>query len=983
MKANIKAENVDSLSILTTGDIVIDQQIYEGDRMYPAQPGNIAARLNQSLGGAHQLHELIKTCVGKGEAVFGLENISIGSLPQEMSVFTYWKSCPGGLRKEANEAASDSKPKNVWRVEKSLGYGLRSPDAYNLKKNEKSDEPHSVVVIDDADLGFRSFQGRSAWPMVVDPAEEQHGWIVLKMSRPLAEGELWRALTTVTTVSEDPSNRIRKNLVIVISADELRRAGAAISRGFGWERTLSELCRELDSHPRLQALLRHARHLVVNFGCVASAWFGDADPTGSRKAATPAHDRVRLVYDPTLAEGGWKTHLVDAEHSVYGVLNASTAAIAVHLHEQAKIDPKNTNVDLVPALEKGLTAIRQLRRSGHGPVSSDQPGFPFEAIASIINAPEGQNQPRDCKLLAPVAYRCCQPRDAVLNPRWTLAALSENPPEDQHLPLYGLAHRVALYGTPALLHVPHACFGELTSMDRAEIEALRSLSRMMLAYEKDSKGKQPLCLAAFGPPGAGKSFGIKQIAREVLGDKVPILEFNLSQYNDSSELIGAFHQVRDKRLQGATPVVFWDEFDSRSYEWLQYLLAPMQDGTFQENGHTHTLGKCIFVFAGGTSWDFEHFGPAPMPHAEDTEALTALKKRYKNDAELEKLEALANQEFRRKKGPDFISRLDGHINVLGPNPRLLYDWCERAWSIPDPQDITFPVRRSLLLRVFLGARKPKDQLGIDRDLLRAFLLVPRYRHGARSVEKVARPLAESNTRPPFRKAHLPPPQVLDQHLDTSEVFNRVYHQNRAFLTEENVIRIAAAIDENYSRMSDRQAAEKAKLEKQKHVPRKPLTEQAFVAAFRSRFGSKDAWDHWLIATNCAAAQRLPEILSLAGLQLEQGTMTADERDVITQHIQRHLTVLAKEEHDLWLQFHLENNWRQADEKKLKALAKLKQSDRAAYNAAIKDLKKNQRVHTLLTPFNMLDDHEKEKDHDAIRNYPDTVALVGWKIVFLK
>jgi len=46
-------------------------------------------------------------------------------------------------------------------------------------------------------------------------------------------------------------------------------------------------------------------------------------------------------------------------------------------------------------------------------------------------------------------------------------------------------------------------------------------------------------------------------------------------------LNGAFHQVRDLALSGRTPVVFWDEFDSRELLWLQYLLAPMQDGRFQ------------------------------------------------------------------------------------------------------------------------------------------------------------------------------------------------------------------------------------------------------------------------------------------------------------------------------------------------------------------------------------------------------------------
>jgi hypothetical protein len=38
---------------------------------------------------------------------------------------------------------------------------------------------------------------------------------------------------------------------------------------------------------------------------------------------------------------------------------------------------------------------------------------------------------------------------------------------------------------------------------------------------------------------------------------------------------------------------------------------------------------------------------------------------------------------------------------------------------------------------------------------------------------------------------------------------------------------------------------------------------------------------------------------------------------------------------------------------------------------------------MLIPFEELSDHDKEKDHDSIRNYPAMANLVGWKIVFSK
>ncbi len=74
---------------------------------------------------------------------------------------------------------------------------------------------------------------------------------------------------------------------------------------------------------------------------------------------------------------------------------------------------------------------------------------------------------------------------------------------------------------------------------------------------------------------AGKSFGITQIARSMLGEKSPVLTFNLSQFDidDPDMLNGALHQVRDQTIKGLIPVVFWDEFDSQDLKWLQYLFT--------------------------------------------------------------------------------------------------------------------------------------------------------------------------------------------------------------------------------------------------------------------------------------------------------------------------------------------------------------------------------------------------------------------------
>ncbi len=134
-------------------------------------------------------------------------------------------------------------------------------------------------------------------------------------------------------------------------------------------------------------------------------------------------------------------------------------------------------------------------------------------------------------------------------------------------------------------------------------------------------------------------------------------------------MISALHQVRDIGLSGKIPLVFWDEFDTtlngKPLGWLRYFLAPMQDGKFQEGQLNHPIGRAIFVFAGGTASSM---------------------------AEFDKGEA---DEFKSAKGPDFVSRLKGYINVLGPNP------------VKGAGDPYFIIRRAILLRSSLKRSNPQ------------------------------------------------------------------------------------------------------------------------------------------------------------------------------------------------------------------------------------------------------------------------------------
>lgn len=159
----------------------------------------------------------------------------------------------------------------------------------------------------------------------------------------------------------------------------------------------------------------------------------------------------------------------------------------------------------------------------------------------------------------------------------------------------------------------------------------------------------------------------------------------------------------------------------------------MQDGRFREGEAFRPLGPAIFVFAGGTAASFAEFAAT-----RDAESEAAAKK------------------------PDFISRLRGYVDILGPNPM-------------SADDDAVVLRRALLLRALLLRKAPQivdgsgpqATLRIDPGLLGAFLRVGRYRHGARSMEALIEMSAISG-KTQYEQASLPAPHLLELHVDASE-----------------------------------------------------------------------------------------------------------------------------------------------------------------------------------------------------------------------
>jgi len=213
----------------------------------------------------------------------------------------------------------------------------------------------------------------------------------------------------------------------------------------------------------------------------------------------------------------------------------------------------------------------------------------------------------------------------------------------------------------------------------------------------------------------------------------------------------------------------FDEFDTYfegNLGWLKYFLSPMQDGVYRGEETFHPIGKAIFVFVGGTSSSFSEFCGEKI-EGEDNKRIFL-------------------NEFKANKGPDFVSRLRGYINILGPNQS-------------DDNDQLFMLRRAMLIRSLIEQKLPhlineKGEAQIDDGVLRAMLKIPKYKHESRSVEAIMdmSTLAQAKK---WEQSSLPPKEQLKLHLDEKQFLRYMMHDA---IFSEKVDIIAQLLRDKYN-----------------------------------------------------------------------------------------------------------------------------------------------------------------------------------------
>ncbi len=505
------------------------------------------------------------------------------------------------------------------------------------------------------------------------------------MAGTLGEGPLW----------EDLVAHLGDRITFYCAAGDLRREHAPIGQPLSWELTASEVVEAVRARHDLQSVAE----VVVSLG-------------HSGAVVVPRAGAATLVYDPRYQEGDWAARRPGLPTGLGTCLTAALALVAAH-------DPEQPNS--AAAVSAGLLAARTLHERGLEVPPPGSPGAPALPLADVAAAMANTSDD--------TFHRVEIPEERTWR---VLAAVAPAPNVD-------LATRLALEGDGAAVRgIPVERMGTWASLDRVEIESMRSVRGIVREYLSQQRRVRPLSIAVFGPPGSGKSFAIKQMAKEWSSGPEPIatLEFNLSQFSSPDDLATALQRVRDRAVEQTLPLVFWDEFDSRisgvELGWLVRFLAPMQDGVFLERGATQPVGPAIFVFAGGTHATMASFKARAV-------------------------------EIPGAKASDFLSRLRGYVDVLGPNPS-------------GPDDDTASLRRAMLLRTLVRGKAPqlldRDRLAIDPGVLRAFLGVGTFVHGARSMESIIDMSALAGLLR-FERSALPAPHQLGLHVDPDEFLRLV------------------------------------------------------------------------------------------------------------------------------------------------------------------------------------------------------------------
>lgn len=959
-------------------------------------------------GGAILLAELVRAAVGNPSLVtgprpkcpFDIDSIKEGDL---LDTESFKRIAPRLSRNEVVHSLlglklfpTTAKPKEknkTLRVEQEAGYSGPNKGEPCLEVEYKPSGTERIVVIDDTGNHFRDNTPLTHWPELFKKTEGDKPLVFYKLHRPLpgscrvSENSLWETIKT--------SHKERR--VVVISADDLRAEGIPICQGLSWERTALEVVWQLQNAAAFSELAE-CPWLVIRLGLDgAILWYKrKVKKEDKGKVESKEELKASLIYDPKGIEGSFS---LSVPGNMVGTGSVFTAALINSIYDKRRFEVEQVNSDdlmFVPpkdveylrekakkdlpnaseedikneinkrgaqdeviniiqgGVKAGLLASRRFLEAGYGK-ERDNPEYPgqdfFEKLTKELAEEDSDFGCQDIPIipgaLSPdrggwrLLNQIFSQNTSLLNRAVLQKATNRKPskmkdvqPEPEELEAEAL-----------LDQAPLGVFGKLSTYDRREMEHYRSLHTLLKDYLSSVSPPRPLSFAVFGPPGAGKSFGVKEVAASLEDQpgcrEVETLTFNLSLYQSPEELAGAFHLVRDVVLEGKVPLVFFDEFDTtlekQPLGWLRHFLAPMQDGTFLDREAPHPIGQAIFVFAGGTCDTYRDFAT----HF-----------------------AMGDAQFKQVKGPDFLSRLRATLDIPSLNfltacsPVKAPNQSNEDALIQEPGtfdpfgpieslpcEAAILLRRATILSYNLKEKAPNlvrddESLAVNEPVLRAMLRMPAFKHGNRSFEALL-DMSHLAGIESFTASQLPATFQLPLHVDAKH-----FEQLIAVDYPHDVrYEIAQAIHKRY--LEQRTKGNKGVLPKEAACkPWEELSEE-------------------LRESNLKQADDIATKLRSVNLWYRKRPTSVDQKKSIERGwelIEPYVEELARAEHDRWIA-----------EKRCLGWIAGKDTSKASREDSY-------RIHNCLFPWEMLSKEQKDLDYGPIQGIPTLLADAGYEII---
>lgn len=459
-------------NVLITGDLAIDNHIYQGERLSSKQTKARGVKELYELGGAFNIYKILKQCLLKAaEADKNKKEGEAKKNESDKEVKPYYLSDHWEVGSRFPQSGNNSKPllisyatwkpilinndkankdEYVWRIDKEMGYGEQSATQEIGKLLKKANNPvkdttsPKILVVDSAGHQFNNEKDTELAFIA-----QRYDWIIIKLSSPIAKGEIWQELIT----------RNADKLITILSADELRKEDYKIAKGLTWEQTIEDTRDVLSSS---FSVLQKSRHLIICYSNDGALWIDNTER--NNPVAT-------FLCDTARAEGEFSKAITG---KVFGYMSCFTAGIVYSLISKSRDVAVS---EIATGIERGLSAMRHLLESGHGTFKGEETeqscprGFQAELIADDIRNPKYK--------MANIKIQWPQLDSNSEAGKWMIAEmLQRSPSAGQQISLSGLAMQVVYYGKKILSDIPHAVFGKLTTTDRGEIETLRQIQNL-------------------------------------------------------------------------------------------------------------------------------------------------------------------------------------------------------------------------------------------------------------------------------------------------------------------------------------------------------------------------------------------------------------------------------------------------------------------------------------------------------------------------